>query len=62
MMPYPVRRTIASHAKEADMHAPDYRAHEPNPFPIGEPDDDDSLPDSEDDEDEDDWEDDDDEG
>ncbi len=39
------------------MTLPHFIAHDPNPFPIGEPDDDDSLPDSEDD-DEDDWEDD----
>jgi hypothetical protein len=44
------------------MHSPHYRLHEPNPFPIQEPDDDDAvIPDYEDDED--DWEDDeDDEG
>lgn len=43
------------------MPEPYYRLHEPNPFPIREPDDDDAVPDNEDDED--DWEDDeDDEG
>ena len=34
------------------MPVPQYRLHEPNPFPIQEPDDDDSLPDSEDEDDE----------
>lgn len=36
-----------------------YRLHDPEPFPIREPDDDDSVPDVEDEDDEDDWEDDD---